>query len=267
MMASSDKAAHSKLDPTKMKDWEVAEAAEAFMKPVQQLADELGLAADELIPMGKQLAKDMMADMLDTALGALSSALDGTARLITDKTGDATPTCTTAHMHSATQPFGDRASSLNVWVMHSKPLHDLYAENIANAVQLFSYGTLNVLQDPFGRRFIMTDSSGLVNTTPVPDEYHSMCLQPGAIYVGQNNDFFSNVETSNGDENIGRTFQAEWTWQLGLKGWKWDVTVAGSGNGNSPTVAELATTSSWDRSLTDTTDQDKAMAGVKLITL
>ena len=56
-MASSDKAAHSKLDPTKMKDWEVAEAAEAFMKPVQQLADELGLAADELIPMGKQLAK------------------------------------------------------------------------------------------------------------------------------------------------------------------------------------------------------------------
>ncbi len=57
MMASSDKAALGKLDPTKMKDWEVAEAAEAFMKPVQQLADELGLAADELIPMGKQLAK------------------------------------------------------------------------------------------------------------------------------------------------------------------------------------------------------------------
>jgi formate--tetrahydrofolate ligase len=40
-----------------MKDWEVAEAAEAFMKPVQQLADELGLEADELIPMGRQLAK------------------------------------------------------------------------------------------------------------------------------------------------------------------------------------------------------------------
>lgn len=56
-MASSDKTAHSKLDPTKMKDWEVAEAAEAFMKPVEQLAGELGLAADELIPMGRQLAK------------------------------------------------------------------------------------------------------------------------------------------------------------------------------------------------------------------
>ncbi|MHC4744285.1 MAG: formate--tetrahydrofolate ligase [Planctomycetota bacterium] len=46
-----------KLDPTKMKDWEVAEAAEANMKPVSQLADELGLQGDELIPMGHKLAK------------------------------------------------------------------------------------------------------------------------------------------------------------------------------------------------------------------
>ena len=32
-----------KLDPTKMKDWEIAEAAEESMKTVYQLADELGL--------------------------------------------------------------------------------------------------------------------------------------------------------------------------------------------------------------------------------
>jgi len=56
-LVTSEKIARGKLDPTKMKDWEVAEAAEAFMKPVQQLADELGLTAEELIPMGKQLAK------------------------------------------------------------------------------------------------------------------------------------------------------------------------------------------------------------------
>jgi len=46
-----------KLDPTKMKDWEVAEAAEANMKPVARLAEELGLKGDELIPMGHKLAK------------------------------------------------------------------------------------------------------------------------------------------------------------------------------------------------------------------
>ena len=46
-----------KLDPTKMKDWQVAEAAEETMKPVRQLAKEMGLQEDELIPMGRKLAR------------------------------------------------------------------------------------------------------------------------------------------------------------------------------------------------------------------
>jgi len=46
-----------KLDPTKMKDWQVAEAAEENMKSPGQLASEMGLQPDELIPMGRNLAK------------------------------------------------------------------------------------------------------------------------------------------------------------------------------------------------------------------
>ncbi len=46
-----------KLDPTKMKDWQIAEAAEESAKPLNLLAKELGLAEDELLPMGRQLAK------------------------------------------------------------------------------------------------------------------------------------------------------------------------------------------------------------------
>jgi len=46
-----------KLDPTKMKDWEVAEAAEENMKSFEELAKETGLENDELIPMGKRVGK------------------------------------------------------------------------------------------------------------------------------------------------------------------------------------------------------------------
>jgi formate--tetrahydrofolate ligase len=46
-----------KLDPTKLQDWQIAEAAEENMKPIHQLADEMGLHEDELLPMGLQLAK------------------------------------------------------------------------------------------------------------------------------------------------------------------------------------------------------------------
>ena len=59
-----------KLDATKMKDWQIAEAAEEGMKPVSQLAQEMGLKESELIPMGRKLAKvdyqQVLARMKDT---------------------------------------------------------------------------------------------------------------------------------------------------------------------------------------------------------
>ena len=45
------------LDPTKHADWEIAEDAETRMKTVYQLADELGLEKEELLPHGHYVAK------------------------------------------------------------------------------------------------------------------------------------------------------------------------------------------------------------------
>ena len=45
------------LDPTKHADWEIAEAAEANMKQVYQLAEELKLEKEELLPHGHYVAK------------------------------------------------------------------------------------------------------------------------------------------------------------------------------------------------------------------
>lgn len=45
------------LDPTKHADWEIAEAAEAHMKTVYQLGEELGLEKHELLPHGHYIAK------------------------------------------------------------------------------------------------------------------------------------------------------------------------------------------------------------------
>lgn len=47
----------AKLDPTKMKDWQVAEAAEENLRPAADLAAELGLREDEWDAYGKYLAK------------------------------------------------------------------------------------------------------------------------------------------------------------------------------------------------------------------
>jgi formate--tetrahydrofolate ligase len=53
------------LDPTKNADWEIAEAAEKNMKTSLQLADELEIEKNELIPHGHYIAKVNYAMVLD----------------------------------------------------------------------------------------------------------------------------------------------------------------------------------------------------------
>ncbi len=68
------------LDPVIMKDWQIAEAAEAFMKPPALLGQELGLHDDELVPMGPQLAKiDYAKVMRRVGKNATAKYIDVTA--------------------------------------------------------------------------------------------------------------------------------------------------------------------------------------------
>jgi len=57
------------LDPTKMKDWQIAEAAEENMKTVYQLGEEMGLDKEELLPYGHHVAKIDYAKVLDRLKG------------------------------------------------------------------------------------------------------------------------------------------------------------------------------------------------------
>jgi formyltetrahydrofolate synthetase len=53
------------LDPTKHQDWEIAEEAEGRMKRTEQLAEELGITKDELLPHGHYVAKVDYARVLE----------------------------------------------------------------------------------------------------------------------------------------------------------------------------------------------------------
>lgn len=52
------------LDPTKHADWEIAEAAEKNMKTIYQIAEELGLQKEELLPYGHYYGKIDYAQVL-----------------------------------------------------------------------------------------------------------------------------------------------------------------------------------------------------------
>lgn len=205
--------------------------------------------------LGQQLAKETVADMLNLALGAGYAALGQVSAVVTDITG-ATPPADVAgfgDLATGASKFGDASSQIVVWVMHSAPMHNLYINALNNAERLFTYGTVNVIRDPFGRLLVMTDSDSLV-TTGTPNTYHLLGLVSGAITVDQNPDFTANEEAKNGDENIIRSYQAEWSYNLGIRGFAWDKV----NGGKSPTDAALLTATNWDQYATS----EKDLAGV-----
>lgn len=205
--------------------------------------------------MGQQLAKDTLADMLNTGLGGCYAALAQVASNVYDATANAAPNNgpNWVNLNNGQALFGDQSSQIAVWIMHSAPMHKLYGNNLTNGERLFTYGTVNVMRDPFGKMLVMTDSQNLIEAG-TPNIYHILGLVPGAIYIGQNNDFDANEEAKNGNENIERTYQAEWSYNLGVKGFSWDK----ANGGHSPTDASLFSAASWDRYATDKKD----LAGV-----
>lgn len=202
---------------------------------------------------GQQLAKDTLADMLNTALMAYVAALTGETDVYKDVSANPT---TFKTLLGGAQMFGDASNNLVSWVMHSKTLFDIYGVALDNTNGLFNFGTVNVRQDGFGRPLIITDSPSLIATTPDPDEYFVAGLTRGAVRVDMNGDFVQNTETKNGDENIIRTIQSEWSYNVGIKGYSWDKATGGK----SPNDAAIATANNWDRYATS----HKDTAGVLL---
>lgn len=208
------------------------------------------------VVFGQQLAVDRMADMLDVAIAASKSALSAQA---SNYLADVANTASLAGLNLAAAKMGDMASRLACWVGHSKPIFDLWGAAIANGAHLFTFGTINIGSDPFGRPIIMTDAASLVDpngagTGPDVPSYGLLGLVPGAVLVEDNGDYTANMETKNGNENIIRTMQAEWSYNVSVKGFAWDKT----NGGKSPTTAALGTASNWDKYAT----YHKDLAGV-----
>ncbi|WEL95603.1 hypothetical protein [Xanthomonas phage vB_XooS_NR08] len=205
--------------------------------------------------MGQQLAVDTMADMLNTGLGATYAALTQVAAVKYDATGNTAPDDgpTWNNLNNGQAKFGDQSSQIAAWIMHSTPMHKLYGNNLNNSERLFTYGTVNVIRDPFGKLLVMTDSPNLF-AAGTPNVYHILGLVPGAVMIGQNNDFDAMEEGKTGDENLIRVYQAEWSYNVGVRGFAWDK----ANGGKSPTDAALFTSTNWDRYATS----EKDLAGV-----
>ena len=195
---------------------------------------------------GTQLAEQRLLDMVNVAAGALIAATAEQGDMVHDgKAANASLSV----LNTGASKFGDAASRISCWLMHSKNQFDLYGNALANAERLFQFGNVQVVSDGFGRPLVISDVDALVNIDDIGAGVHSyniLGLTAGAAVVEDNDDFYQNVEESNGTENIQRTIQSEWSYNLALKGYEWDKASGGA----APTDAALLTGSNWDQYVT-----------------
>lgn len=197
--------------------------------------------AEAISVISKNLAEAILRDQLNTAIAALVAAIEaGTTNTVYDS---GTGPITYADLNNAHALFGDHSQLLIAEVMDGTTYHRFVGQNLANGANLFEAGNVRVV-DLLGKRVVVTDAPALRETpSTVTNDAKVLSLVAGAATVYDGSDLIVNTDTTNGKLRIETTFQADYTFGLALKGYAWDT----SSGGKSPTDAELATGSNWDK--------------------
>lgn len=202
----------------------------------------------------RNFAEALLADQLNTAVAALCAAISNQGAATTNDVSGSAGISYSA-MNGAHALFGDSSQLIVANVMNGSAYHKLIAQNITNAGQLFVAANVQVV-DILGRPVIVTDAPALY-VAGTPNKLRVLGLADGAATVYDGGDVISNIQTNNGQTRIETTMQVDYTFGVALKGYTWDVV----NGGKSPTDAELATGTNWDKVATSI----KHTAGVMTI--
>lgn len=232
--------------------------------PVEQALDawrKVGKNAEEMsFKLGEMVGMEILTDYANTAILAAEAALEGVATLIYDATGQSTKTLTATHLTNGLSKMGDMAARVICWVMHSKPYFDLMKQAIADKIYeeagLVVYGG-----EPgtLGRPVVVIDAPALTDANAsVTDTYNTLGLVSGGVLLTESEEREIESQKVLGKENITFMIQGEYAFNLGVKGFQWDVTHGGA----NPTDVALGTSTNWDQVATSV----KNCAGVRIVT-
>lgn len=220
----------------------VAQTLDAFRK-IMARADENALD----FTIGTQVAKAMQVEMCGTALTALRAALANQSSVL--YTVPTSGTLNTAGLISGLAKRGDKASEVLLWVMHSKAYYDLVGAQItANVDGVSNFNIATGTPVTMNRPVLIVDDDSLKVTTgtgtAAVTDYYTLGLVAGAASVEDSEEEYIARFIETGKENLIVRVQGEYAYNLGLKGFKWDV---GNGGAN-PSSAAVGTGSNWDTS-------------------
>ena len=196
-----------------------------------------------IMVIAEGFADALLADQLNTAVGAAVAAVENIAALVNDVSASAG--LSQQALNAGHFKFGDMNRMLVADVMHSSGNEALIDKALANGERLFESSNVQVISI-LGKLIVVSDIPALY-VAGTPNKTKVLSLVAGAIIVDNAGDIITNMETTNGKERIETTWQADYTFGLKLKGYAWDVANGGA----SPEDAELFTGTNWDIAVTD----------------
>ena len=227
--------------------------------PVDQTYDAFAKVAMSMSPeafsmlLGGMIGKAMQVEMLNSALRAGRAALANQSSVFYDM---ATGTLTTAGLVSGLGKMGDAASQVIAWVMHSKNYFDLMAHQVgtsANGDVVSGVVVQNAAPATLNRPVIITDSDALKvaggSGSGAYVDYHVLGLTANGLVV-ENSEQERVTQEVTGLENLVIRLQGEFAYNLGVKGFKWDID---NGHAN-PIDSAVGTGSNWDPAVSSSKD-------------
>jgi hypothetical protein len=205
--------------------------------------------AEAIAAIAEGFADAMLADQVNTAVGAAVAAIENVPALVNDVS--ATGGLTQNVLNGSHAKFGDMSQMLITDVMTGATYHKLIDQALTNATQLFQSGNVTILEI-LGKRIVVSDIPRLY-VAGTPNKAKVLSLTAGGIVVDNTSDIITNMDTVNGKQRIETTWQADYTFGLRLKGFAWDVAAGGT----SPDDTKLFTGTNWDKAVSF----DKHLAG------
>jgi hypothetical protein len=217
-----------------------------------------GSSSDELsFVMGREYAEQKISYMINYAMTAAVAGITGQTTNVYDYS--ATGTLNHTALNNGMAKLGDKAMNIAAWVMHSKAYFNLngnaISDKITNVADRVIYGGT---PGTFNRPVVIVDDPALIDNSASTDYYYTLGLVQGAVRVVESEEESVVPEIVTGNEQLLQRLQAEFAFNIGLKGLKWDV----SNGGLNPTSATIGTTTNWDLAVTSY----KNIAGVAIKT-
>lgn len=195
--------------------------------------------AAALEAISRNLSEAIMKDQLNTAIVCAVAAIEaqGSAQINDMGTGP----ISYVGINAAHAKFGDASSMIVADIMDGAQYHALVGANLTNAQELFNYQGVLVVE-LLGKRVVVTDAPALRETGTGAD-VKVLSLVSNGVTIYDGSDLITNIETSNGNQRIVTTMQADYSFGVAVKGFQWDT----ANGGKSPVDADLATGSNWDK--------------------